>query len=209
MTARGHGNATAARRTVAALVVLGALAAGCRSDGQTSTTTSSAATAAGPSAAVRSGFVAFGDFGGGPAQRTVAVAMSRWAAGHRVDALVTTGDNVYEQGEPQRFGAQLDQPYQRLRRTRPLWATLGNHDVAAGHGADEPAAVVAVGPVPGAWVATRSWPSERQPATRAVSTHSVARAWRAAVALVRRRAVTGADPDGCGGAGGRRGWPGS
>jgi 3',5'-cyclic AMP phosphodiesterase CpdA len=153
VTARGHGNAAAARRTVAALVVLGALAAGCRSNGQvraaspapgtsqTSTTTSvaasSAATAAGPSAAVRSGFVAFGDFGGGPAQPAVAAAMDGWAAGHRVDALVTTGDNVYEQGEPQRFGAQLDQPYRRLRRTRPLWATLGNHDVAAGHGADE------------------------------------------------------------------------
>ena len=113
MTARGHGSATA-RRTVAALVVLVALAAGCRSDGQiraaspapgtsqTSTTTSSAATAAGPSAAVRSGFVAFGDFGGGPAQPAVAAAMDGWAAGHRVDALVTTGDNVYERGEPQR-----------------------------------------------------------------------------------------------------------
>jgi 3',5'-cyclic AMP phosphodiesterase CpdA len=53
------------------------------------------------------------------------------------DALVTTGDNVYERGEPQRFSAQLDRPYQKLRRTRPLWVTLGNHDVTAGHGADQ------------------------------------------------------------------------
>jgi 3',5'-cyclic AMP phosphodiesterase CpdA len=61
--------------------------------------------------------------------------MERWAATHRVDALVTTGDNVYERGEPELFAAQLDQPYQALRRRRPLWATLGNHDVTAGHGA--------------------------------------------------------------------------
>jgi hypothetical protein len=140
-----------ARRAAAALLVLGVLAAGCGPDdqeraaaqhpatGATRTTppaTASTATAtAGRSAPVRSGFVAFGDFGGGPAQRAVASAMHRWAAGHRVDALVTTGDNVYERGEPQRFGAQLDRPYRQLRRTRPLWVTLGNHDEVAGHGA--------------------------------------------------------------------------
>jgi hypothetical protein len=63
--------------------------------------------------------------------------MEGWAATHRVDALVTTGDNVYERGEPELFAAQLDQPYQVLRRRRPLWATLGNHDVTAGHGAEQ------------------------------------------------------------------------
>jgi 3',5'-cyclic AMP phosphodiesterase CpdA len=85
---------------------------------------------------VTSGFVAFGDFGGGPAQLPVARAMERWAAGgHRVDALVTTGDNVYERGEPEKFAAQLDEPYRELRRRRPLWVTLGNHDVRDGHGA--------------------------------------------------------------------------
>jgi hypothetical protein len=140
-----------ARRAAAALLVLGVLAAGCGPDDQERaaaqhpatgatrttppTTASTATAAAGRSAPVRSGFVAFGDFGGGPAQRAVASAMHRWAAGHRVDALVTTGDNVYERGEPQRFGAQLDRPYRQLRRTRPLWVTLGNHDEVAGHGA--------------------------------------------------------------------------
>jgi Calcineurin-like phosphoesterase len=140
-----------ARRAAAALLVLGVLAAGCGPDAQERTaaqhpatgatrttpptTAATATAAAGRSAPVRSGFVIFGDFGGGPAQRAVASAMSRWAAGHRVDALVTTGDNVYERGEPQRFGAQLDRPYRQLRRTRPLWVTLGNHDEVAGHGA--------------------------------------------------------------------------
>jgi len=85
--------------------------------------------------AVLSGFVAFGDFGGGKAQLAVAAAIERWvAAGHRVDALVTTGDNVYNDGDPRQFGAQLDAPYRALRRTRPLWVTLGNHDVKGGHG---------------------------------------------------------------------------
>jgi calcineurin-like phosphoesterase family protein len=98
------------------------------------TPSSAAAPATGP---VRSGLLAFGDFGGGEAQPAVARAMERWAAVHRVDALVTTGDNVYERGEPGLFAAQLDQPYAELRRSRPLWATLGNHDVVAGHGAEQ------------------------------------------------------------------------
>ena len=81
------------------------------------------------------GVVIFGDSGGGPAQLAVAQAMTRWAAGHRVDALVTTGDNVYDFGEPWFFAAHLDVPYAELRAAgRPLWASLGNHDVVRGHG---------------------------------------------------------------------------
>jgi Calcineurin-like phosphoesterase len=90
-----------------------------------------------PAGRVRSGLVAIGDFGGGRAQTAVARAMERWAATHAVDALVTTGDNVYDRGEPEKFAAQLDQPYRELRRTRPMWATLGNHDVTAGHGPEQ------------------------------------------------------------------------
>jgi tartrate-resistant acid phosphatase type 5 len=84
------------------------------------------------------GFVAFGDFGGGPGQLPVAQAMLKWAAAHRVDALVTTGDNVYDFGEPALFPAQLEVPYRALRaQGRPLWATLGNHDESAGHGDEQ------------------------------------------------------------------------
>ena len=91
-----------------------------------------------PSVAPTAGFLAFGDFGGGSAQRAVATAMEAWvAAGHRVDALVTTGDNVYEVATPRLFRAQLDEPYRKLRAGRPLWATLGNHDVAGGFGDEE------------------------------------------------------------------------
>jgi hypothetical protein len=86
-----------------------------------------------------SGFAAFGDFGGGPAQGAVAASMLQWIRdGHRVDALVTTGDNVYDFGEPRLFEAYLKAPYAALQVSgRPLWATLGNHDEAAGHGAEQ------------------------------------------------------------------------
>lgn len=85
------------------------------------------------------GFVAFGDFGGGPAQGAVAAGMLQWVRdGHRVDALVTTGDNVYDFGEPQFFEAHLNAPYRALQNNgRPMWVTLGNHDVARGYGAKQ------------------------------------------------------------------------
>ena len=85
------------------------------------------------------GFLAFGDFGGGADQGAVADRMRRWIdEGHRVDALVTTGDNVYDFGEPRLFEAHLRAPYRELLASgRPLWATLGNHDVMRGHGAEQ------------------------------------------------------------------------
>jgi hypothetical protein len=127
-------------------VALAAALAGCGDRGAPdpgaspspqATTAAATASRARPAGPVRAGFVAFGDFGGGPAQQAVADAMGRWAARHRVDALVTTGDNVYERGEPERFAAQLDRPYAELRRSRPLWVSLGNHDVTAGHGPEQ------------------------------------------------------------------------
>jgi calcineurin-like phosphoesterase family protein len=113
--------------------LLAAAAGGCQGPGAVPTAPP-ATTLRPPPGPVRSGLVAFGDFGGGRAQLAVARAMERWAAGHRVDALVTTGDNVYQRGEPHLFPAQLDEPYRELRRRRPMWVTLGNHDVVAGHG---------------------------------------------------------------------------
>lgn len=63
--------------------------------------------------------------------------MEHWATGHRVDALVTTGDNVYDFGEPEKFAAHLDEPYAELREGRAFWVTLGNHDVARGFGDEQ------------------------------------------------------------------------
>lgn len=119
----------------------------------TPTTVSLAPLVPGPAAGGQTaGFAAFGDFGGGAAQPAVAAAISRWiAAGHRVDALVTTGDNVYDFGEPHLFAAHLDEPYRELRAARPMWVTLGNHDVMRGHG---PAQLAHLGLPPLPYVAT-------------------------------------------------------
>lgn len=119
------------RPYVVAFAALSLLIASCSGGGPgtTATTPTNTATAA---AADRSGFVAFGDFGGGPMQDEVAAAMEEWVRDHPVQALVTTGDNVYDFGEPELFEAQLDAPYADLRRSRPMWVTLGNHDVARG-----------------------------------------------------------------------------
>ncbi|MDQ6854686.1 MAG: metallophosphoesterase [Actinomycetota bacterium] len=81
--------------------------------------------------------MAFGDFGGGSAQPAVAQQMTAWAATHRVDALVTTGDNVYPDGNPSLYAAELDAPYAELRQTRAFWMALGNHDVQSGFGNEE------------------------------------------------------------------------
>ncbi|GIH29108.1 acid phosphatase [Acrocarpospora phusangensis] len=106
------------------------------SSADTAVVPSASATVAGspPSIPPSAGFLAIGDFGtGGKAQRRVARAMKRWSSGRRVDAVVTTGDNVYPDGSPDRFRNVLTKPYSGLKA--PLWAALGNHDVQAGHGA--------------------------------------------------------------------------
>jgi hypothetical protein len=124
-------------RGLIALAAVAALAACAPVAGHRTTTASTAPSSLGP---VDSGFIAFGDAGtGGPTQYQVADQMEQWvAAGHRVDALVEAGDQVYDNGDPSRYGVALDDPYADLvSATRPLWVTLGNHDVVGGHGEEQ------------------------------------------------------------------------
>lgn len=80
-----------------------------------------------------SGLLFIADFGGGPAQHQIAESMLHWRnSGHRVDALVTAGDNVYPSGQPAGFDDQVAQPYAPLRA--PLILSLGNHDARTGGG---------------------------------------------------------------------------
>lgn len=59
----------------------------------------------------RFGFVVIGDFGTGEAsEHDVARVVHNWAQSHLVDALLTTGDNVYDSGNPRAF----DDAWRRL-----------------------------------------------------------------------------------------------
>jgi hypothetical protein len=128
---------------LACLALAGACGSGRTTSSSTSTTSSTqsstSTTVTTTATTPDSGFVAFGDGGtGDTTQRRVAGAMTAWVnAGHRADALVEAGDNVYDTGDPSRFAATLDAPYAELRRTRPFWIALGNHDVQDGHGGEQ------------------------------------------------------------------------
>lgn len=78
-------------------------------------------------------FAVLGDFGGGEAQADVAAALESWTrSGRRLDAVLTTGDNVNQCGQVEDFEAHLVTPYRDL--DVPMWATLGNRDILTGHG---------------------------------------------------------------------------
>lgn len=80
-----------------------------------------------------SGLLFIADFGGGPAQQQIAESMLQWKnSGHRVDALVTAGDNVYPSGQPASFEDQVARPYAPLGI--PLILSLGNHDARTAAG---------------------------------------------------------------------------
>ena len=67
-------------------------------------------------------------------QQRVAAAMTSYASGRTVDALVEAGDNVLPDGSPSLFDAALVAPYAAIRARAPQWVALGNHDVQAGYG---------------------------------------------------------------------------
>jgi 3',5'-cyclic AMP phosphodiesterase CpdA len=81
-------------------------------------------------------FVVIGDFGSGTAaEYQVAAAIRDWAGEHPLDAVVTTGDNVYEDGDPGRFDETWLRPYGWVgRRGLEVIAALGNHDVRTAEG---------------------------------------------------------------------------
>jgi hypothetical protein len=75
------------------------------------------------------GLLFIADFGGGYAQQEIADSMLLWKQrGHRIDAIVTAGDNVYPSGQESGFVSQVERPYAALGV--PLIIALGNHDAA-------------------------------------------------------------------------------
>lgn len=81
-------------------------------------------------------FVVIGDFGTGePAEEEVARAVRAWHEERGVDALVTTGDNVYESGHPRFFGDAWAEPYGWVGDAGlDVIASLGNHDIRTADG---------------------------------------------------------------------------
>jgi predicted phosphodiesterase len=75
-------------------------------------------------------FAVIGDFGtGGSVQKAVAGRMCKWRRRHPFDVVITTGDNVYPDGDPSRFKSEFVRPYRCLRRKGvEFHASLGNHD---------------------------------------------------------------------------------
>lgn len=76
-------------------------------------------------------FAAIGDFGTGDDDAyAVADRMCSWRQDLPFEVVITTGDNVYDQGEPERFEAAFKDPFACLLDDGVSFhASLGNHDV--------------------------------------------------------------------------------
>ena len=103
-------------------------------------------------------FAVVGDFGTGEEEElAVAAALRRVAIERRIRILVTTGDNIYEDGHPEDFQAAWEEPYGwTSRRGLDVVASLGNHDVRTDGGAP----VMGLFDMPNRWYARRYGPIE-------------------------------------------------
>jgi predicted phosphodiesterase len=84
-------------------------------------------------------FAVLGDFGSGDAvQQAVADRMCSWRENHGFDLVMTTGDNVYPDGHPDRFENAFYEPYECLTDNGVAFhAVLGNHDAQTDNGRPE------------------------------------------------------------------------
>jgi Calcineurin-like phosphoesterase len=84
-------------------------------------------------------FAVIGDFGtGSDVQRRVANRMCRWRENHPFRLVVTTGDNIYPDGDPEMFDSGFFEPYACLLEGGVRFrAALGNHDVSTRDGRPE------------------------------------------------------------------------
>jgi hypothetical protein len=94
-------------------------------------------------------FVVIGDFGEGNAEESaIAAAMRSFDQTHPLDGFVTTGDDVYDSGNPADFDAAWRVPFGWVVNAKiPIVASLGNHDV----GTDGGRPVMDLLGMPGRW----------------------------------------------------------
>jgi len=85
---------------------------------------------------VPSTFAVIGDFGSADErEQAVADRMCSYRRKHPFDHVLTTGDNVYPDGDPKRFAAAFFQPFECLLSAGVRFhASLGNHDVLTKNG---------------------------------------------------------------------------
>ncbi|HEV8564397.1 MAG TPA: metallophosphoesterase [Actinomycetota bacterium] len=76
-------------------------------------------------------FVVIGDFGeGNTDESAIAAAIRSFDQTDPLDGFVTTGDDVYDSGDPADFDAAWRQPFGWVQDSKiPIVASLGNHDV--------------------------------------------------------------------------------
>ncbi|MGD1898806.1 MAG: metallophosphoesterase [Phormidesmis sp.] len=84
-------------------------------------------------------FIAIGDFGTGePEQYAVAQTMLQQWHSVPFSLALTTGDNIYPNGEIEKIAAVFERPYADLLQNGvKFYASLGNHDVRTNQGADQ------------------------------------------------------------------------
>ncbi len=117
---------TVAARGIALILVIGLLSCGGNSDNP--------ATIAGQAANDVVRFVVIGDHGtGGPFQYQVGTAISDICAARGCDFVVTTGDNIYDDGVASPSDPQFESKFELPHATPeiPWYLSLGNHDINA------------------------------------------------------------------------------
>ena len=84
-------------------------------------------------------FAVLGDLGSGfDEQFRVADRMCSWRDRHPFNLVITTGDNIYNAGEPENFDEKFFEPYDCLLRDGVRFrAVLGNHDIGTDNGRPE------------------------------------------------------------------------
>jgi hypothetical protein len=158
-TERGEvANELHAARRVKGLAVVGALvlvasacagATGSRDRGEAGAAPGAPPSPQPPVRRVSFRLAVIGDFGTGEAsEHLVARAIRR--RGWSLDALVTTGDNIYDSGHPSEFQDAWTRPYGWVERAGvDVVASLGNHDIGTENGRP----VMRLLGMPGRWYA--------------------------------------------------------
>ncbi len=143
-----------ARTSFPALVVAAALLGACAGDDGTTTlrpgqSASTSESSPSPTSTARPSppadspvlirIAAIGDFGAATdAQFAIARRMCRWRNRHPFGLVFTTGDNVYDYGDPDEFEEKFFEPYRCLLENGVRFhAALGNHDVQTDNGRPE------------------------------------------------------------------------